>query len=213
MSDTELPIRRPAEFPREVERPSASVRGVLLAAGTSRRYGEANKLLEMVDGTPLVRRAAETLLGSRLDGVTVVVGHDADRVRASLDGLAVDIRTNDAHGDGQSTSVRVGIADAVERGADAALLALGDMPWVSVDTVDCLVTAYRRGVSDIVVAAYEGRRGNPVLFDSRFFDALTDVDGDIGGREVLRDAGVTVAVETDDPGVVRDVDRPSDLPE
>lgn len=211
MSAPDLPVRRPEEFPAAVERPSASVRGVLLAAGTSSRFGDPNKLLETVEGKSLVRHAAETVVESSLDGVTVVVGHEADRVRAALDGLPVAVRTNDEYATGQSTSVRVGIADVAERGADAALVALGDMPWVSVGAVDRLVEAYRRGVSDLLVAACDGQRGNPVLFDSRFFDALTAVDGDVGGREILLEADATVAVETGDPGVRRDVDRPSDL--
>jgi molybdenum cofactor cytidylyltransferase len=213
MSETDLPLRKPSTFPSTYERPSASVRGVLLAAGTSSRYGEANKLLQTVDGMPLVRYAAETLLGSAVNGVTVVVGHEADRVRAAVDDLAVAIRTNDDYTEGQSTSVRVGIGDAAERGADAALVALGDMPWVTVETVDCLVEAYRRGVSDIIVAAHEGKRGNPVLFDGRYFDRLTDVDGDVGGRHLLLNSGEAVAIETGDSGVVRDVDRQTDLPE
>lgn len=211
MSEHGWPVRRPAVFPTTVERPSASVRGVLLAAGTSSRFGAANKLLQTVEGKPLVRHAAETVVGSNLDGVTVVVGHEADRVRTALDGLAVTVRENEDYATGQSTSVRVGINDAVGRGADAALVALGDMPWVSVGSVDSLVDAYRRGVSDLVVAACDGQRGNPVLFDSRFFDALAGVNGDVGGRGILFEADTTVAVETGDPGVLRDIDRPSDL--
>lgn len=211
MSDIDLPLRRPAEFPQTVERPSASVRGVLLAAGTSSRYGGANKLLQTIDGRPMVRHVAETSDRSDLDGVTVVVGHEADRVRSALGDLPVAVRLNDDYIAGQSTSVRVGIDDAADRGADAALVALGDMPWVTVETVDTLVEAYRRGVSDLLVAACEGSRGNPVLFDKRFFAALTDVSGDIGGRELIFQADTAVAVETGDDGVLRDVDQPDDL--
>jgi molybdenum cofactor cytidylyltransferase len=213
MDEPDLPVRHAEAFPRAVERPSPSVRGVLLAAGTSSRYGAANKLLQSVEGKPVVRHAAETLVESGLSGVTVVVGHEADRVRAALADLPVAVRTNDEFAAGQSTSVRAGIADAAERDVDAALVALGDMPWVSVGTVDLLVEAYRRGVSDLLVAASDNQRGNPVLFDSRFFDALTDVDGDVGGRALLFEADATAAIETGDAGVVRDVDRPSDLPE
>lgn len=213
MSKTDLPLRAPSTFPESDEHRSATVRGVLLAAGTSSRYGDENKLLQTVEGKSLVRHAAETLVASDVDGVTVVVGYEADRVRAAIDDLDVAIRTNDDYGAGQSTSVGTGIADAAERGADAALIALGDMPWVEVETVDYLVDGYRRGMSDILVAAHEGNRGNPVLFDSRFFDQLIDVDGDVGGRHLLLESGETVAIETSDPGVVRDIDCPTDLPE
>lgn len=204
-----LPVVDPADLPSEESRPSESVHGVVLAAGTSSRFGGRNKLLEPVDGTPLVRRAVRTAAASDLDGVTVVVGHDADRVRAALDGLDVRIRRNDRFADGQSTSVAVGVAAARERNADAVLVALGDMPAVSVGTVNLLLSAYSRGEWTALAAACDGRRGNPVLFDGRHFDALRSVEGDAGGREVLLAEGVLV--ETGDPGVLRDVDRPEDL--
>jgi len=92
-------------------------------------------------------------------------------------------------------------------------IALGDMPWVSTGTVDTLVNAYRRGVSLLVVAAHEGQRGNPVLFDGAYFDQLIDVDGDTGGRRLVVKSDETVAIETDDSGVLRDVDRPTDMPD
>lgn len=188
-----------------------TVRGVLLAAGTSSRYGAENKLLEDLDGCPLVRHAAMTLVESDVDGVTVVVGYEQEQVRRALADLDLEFRENDEYAAGQSTSVQKGVRRASEHGADAVLIALGDMPRVSSDTVDLLLRAYDRGVAAILAAAYDGRRGNPVLFDERFFDALTDVEGDTGGRQLLCESEEAVAVETDDTGVTTDVDRPRDL--
>ncbi|MFB6130436.1 MAG: NTP transferase domain-containing protein [Salinigranum sp.] len=190
-----------------------SVWGVLLAAGTSSRFGEANKLLTAVDGEPMVRRAARTLLRSSVDAVVVVVGHEADRVRAAVDGLDVRIEANPDYAAGQATSMRTGVAAARAGGADAVVFALGDMPFVDAASIDALVEAFRAGVGDPLAAAYEGRRGNPVLFGAGFFADLLDVEGDTGGRDVLVGSETTALVETGDPGVRRDVDRPGDLGE
>lgn len=206
-----LPAVDPAAFPSGFERRGATTRGVLLAAGTSSRYGDENKLLVALDGEPLVRRAAATLVESDVDGVTVVVGHEAEAVREALADLDVAVAANPDYAAGQSTSVRRGVRDARERGADAVLIALGDMPNVAPASVDLVVEAYERGVADVVAAGYDGRRGNPVLFDTRHFDDLVGVDGDAGGRHLLRESESAVAVETGDPGVLRDVDRPGDL--
>ena len=184
---------RPFEADREV-----AVSGVVLAAGTSSRFGEANKLLATVDGTALVRHAVETVLAADLHEVVVVVGYEADAVRDRIDDLPVEVVENDAYADGQATSVRRGIA-ALSDATDAALFALGDMPHVRAETVETLV------------AAFEGQRGNPALFGRQFFDDLAAVDGDTGGREILLGAEGTRLVETGDPGVLRDVDRPEDL--
>jgi molybdenum cofactor cytidylyltransferase len=206
-----LEVIDPASINGERSAASPAVHGVVLAAGTSSRYGESNKLLEQVDGEPLVGHAVESILSAGPDGVTVVLGHDAARMEAALADHEVDLRTNDAFASGRSTSVATAVAAARERDADAVLIALGDMPFIRVESIETLLEAYARGAGDALAAAYEGKRGNPVLFDERFFDALSAIDGDVGGREILQSDPDAVGVETGDPGVLRDVDRPADL--
>lgn len=190
---------------------SASVVGVVLAAGTSSRFGDENKLLATWNGDPLVRHAIRTLCQSAVDTVVVVVGHESERVRDAIADLDVTVVHNDAHERGQATSVREGVAAARERDGAATLFALGDMPSVTVESVDRLVEAYRAGVGDALAVACDGVRGNPVLFDARHFDALANVTGDVGGREILLGGDRSALVETRDPGVLVDVDRPADL--
>lgn len=221
------------EGPFDGDPAAVTVSGVLLAAGTSSRFGDANKLLATVAGEPLVRRAVAPLLAAPLDEVVVVVGHESEAVRAALGDLPVRAVENPEYDDGQATSVQRGVeavrppdvsetTDAtgvVDSAADAArvadpdavLFALGDMPDVSPDTVEALVAAFAASVGDPLAAACEGGRGNPVLFGRQFFDQLTDLAGDTGGREILREAADATLVETGDPGVRRDVDRPADL--
>lgn len=185
------------------------VGGVLLAAGTGTRFEGGNKLLAEVEGGPIVRRAAVTLVSSSLGPVTAVLGHEADAVADALDGLDLSTRYNEDYADGQSTSVAVGVDAAREEGWDAAVFALGDMPFVDPATVETLLSAYADGEGTVLAPAYEGTRGNPVLFDSEHFDALADVTGDRGGRDIIEDVGTLVPVE--DPGVRTDVDRVGDL--
>lgn len=199
--------------PRE-ESQSARVHGVLLAAGTSSRFGEENKLLATVEGKPIVRHAAETLLGADL-AVTVVLGHERERVREALGDLDVTFVEAENYAAGQSRSLRRGIEAVQDRrpAVDAVLIALGDMPDVSSATVARLRAAYETARRSALATAYEGQRGNPVLFDAEHFDALTATDGDTGGRAVLLNAEDAALIETGDPGVVRDVDLPGDLTE
>lgn len=189
--------------------------GVLLAAGTGSRFGDGQKLLADCAGEPLVRHAARTLRDAALDGVVAVLGHERERVAAALpDG--VDTVDNPDYADGQATSVARGARAAADRGAAAAVFALGDMPCVDPATVDALVAAYRRldreTGADIVVPTVEGRRGNPVLFGAAHFDALQDVAGDRGGRALFDEFPVE-RVPVDDPGIHRDVDTEADLRE
>jgi molybdenum cofactor cytidylyltransferase len=196
---------------RDRSEETAAVGGVLLAAGRSTRFEGGNKLLAEVDGVPVVRRAAETLCRSAVDEVAVVVGHEAGRVEAALDGLDVSVLRNESYDEGQSTSVGTGVEVARRDGWDAVVFALGDMPFVRPGTVDALRTAYEAGDGTIAAAAYEGKRGNPVLFGAEHYDALSAVTGDRGGRRLIEEHEDAALVETDDPGVVSDVDDEADL--
>lgn len=206
-----LPTVEPP-FEDKGSRADRSIGGLVLAAGTSSRFGEANKLLTSVDGEPIVRRAVETLLDAGIEPIVVVVGHEAKTVREAVSGLPVRTVYNEAYASGQASSVRVGIRAVETVEIDAAIIALGDMPFVAPGTVETVIAAYRAGAGDALAAAHSGDRGNPVLFDRRFFETLTAVDGDVGGREILLESDTSVLVAVEDPGVRRDIDERADLP-
>ncbi|MFC4247397.1 NTP transferase domain-containing protein [Natribaculum luteum] len=188
-----------------------TVVGVVLAGGTSSRFGEANKLLAELEGEPLVRHATRTLLDAGLAEVVVVVGHEAEAVRATLAGFDVQIVHNPDYDEGLSTTVERGLRAASDVDPNAVVFLPGDMPAVDPATVRQLVDAYRAGLGTALAAASDGRRGNPVLFDQRHFDALLAVDGDVGGRPVLIESDDSACITTDDPGVLQDVDTLEDL--
>ena len=71
-----------------------AVAGIVLASGTSRRFGQENKLLLQLDGVPVVRRVTLAYLTAGLDPVLVVLGHEADRLRAVLGDLPIQIIDN-----------------------------------------------------------------------------------------------------------------------
>ena len=211
---------------------SASVIGVLLAAGTSSRYGEANKLLVTVDedsgsdsrasefgentSEPIVRHSAYTLLNAGLDHVLVVVGYESDRIRRALSGLDVEFVENLAYESGHASSVRAGVqaltnTDSAEKPVDAAVFGLGDMPYVDPESVRALIRSYEENLGSALAAGYRGERGNPVLFDRQHFTTLVDCGGDIGGRQVLLSASDGAIVETGDSGVRQDIDKSDDI--
>lgn len=205
-----LPVIDPELFGETEARMSKHVVGVVLAAGTSHRYGEENKLLVTIGGDPLVRHAVRPFVECELADIAVVLGHDAATVRSALDDLDVTVLENPDYAAGQSTSVRVGARYGRERGADAIVFGLGDMPDVQPRSVALVRETYERGKGNIVAAASDGRRGNPVLFAAKYFDALAAIEGDTGGRQLILESDDAVCVETGDPGVLRDVNRPDD---
>lgn len=204
------PVPRDPAAPHR--RGAPQVAAVLLAAGQSRRMGRLNKMLADVDGETMIARAARTLLASRASPVIVVVGHEADRVRAALAGLDVHIVHNPDYGEGISASLRTGVA-AIPEEAMAAVIALGDMPRVTAADVDALVEAFNpEGGATICVPTHDGKRGNPVLWGRRYFREISACAGDTGARHLVgQNIDQVAEVARPGPGVLLDFDTPEAL--
>ena len=189
----------------------AGVAGIVLAAGRSTRFdGEVSKQLLAWDGEPLVRRAARTALAAPLARVLVVVGHAEDAVRAALAGLDVEIVANPAHAEGQSTSVRAGLARLPKTTADAVFQPV-DQPFLSADLLAEMIEAWRVSGRAIVRPRSGDRPGAPVLFARSLFPELAKLSGDEGGRQILaRHREEILDLEVDDPRQLADIDTVED---
>jgi len=188
------------------------VAALVLAAGQSRRMGAVNKLLCEIDGTPMVVAAVREAAAAGLEPIVVVTGHEAERVRAALEGAKVTFVYNDAYAEGLSTSLRCGLG-ALPAGTSAAVVCLADMPAVRSAVLDKLSAAYDpiEGRS-ICVPTWQGKRGNPILWDSGFFSDMMSVSGDTGARHLLGEHEALVCeVAMADDAVLRDIDSPTDL--
>jgi molybdenum cofactor cytidylyltransferase len=116
------------------------------------------------------------------------------------------------HAKGQAASLRAGIA-ALPADTAAAFIFLGDMPRIPHDIPGRLILALRDGAA-ASAPMFEGVRGHPVLIAAELFPALADLTGDQGARAVLASLGPRLAlVETNEPGVLIDIDAPGDLGE
>jgi molybdenum cofactor cytidylyltransferase len=181
--------------------------GIILAAGGSKRFGQAKMLLPW-RGKPLVRHAAETALAAGLDPVVVISGAEAEGVRLALTGLDVRFAENPDWASGQSTSVRRGI-ESVGDEAGSAIFLLADQPFATPGLLLELIKAHQRTLSPVIAPRVEGRRANPVLFDRDTFADLAQLSGDTGGRAIFDRYGVEY-LDWDDPKLLLDVDTPDD---
>lgn len=184
------------------------VSAIVLAAGMSARMGQ-NKLLLLFKGKPLIAHAVDILLASEIDEIIVVLGNEADKVQEKLRGRQVRLIENPDFREGLSTSVRAGVT-AVSRQADGIMVYLADQPLLESADVNRILRAFvhaKDAGKSIVVPFFDRQRGNPVLLDSSYREAILGVVGDVGCKGVIKrypDQVFVLQMESDH--VIRDMD-------
>ena len=167
----------------------------------------------------LLDGALSVALSASVAGVVLVTGAEAEDVAAAALALAqrtgladrLSIVHAEHYADGLSASVRAGIA-ALPEEANGVLVFLGDMPLVPPGVLAPLVEAVRAG-APAAAPVCGGRRGNPVALSRSLFVDLARVTGDRGARGVLDGLGDRLAlIQTENKGVLLDVDTPGDTP-
>lgn len=188
------------------------IAAIVLAAGRARRMGGPNKLLADLGGRPLLAWAVDAALASRAEPVIVVIGHQGELAAAALGRRPVRVVAAPDHAEGLSASLKAGLA-AVPEAADGAVVLLGDMPGVNSNLIDRLIQAYAPDAGRSIVAPVcRGRRGNPVLWDRRFFPEMHRLSGDRGARDLLQiNSACLATVAVDEDAVLADVDSFDDL--
>ena len=188
-------------------RPS-EVSAIVLAAGGGSRFG-GGKLLAKLGGRPIIETVLHNLREAPVDEIIVVVGADAQRLRGVCEAYGVRIVANEKWERGQFTSVLAGLRAC---GGEAAVVLLGDQPFIGAEAVERLVSAFSEGAR-VAVATYGGKRRNPVLFSREVWPLLeAELAGDEGARSVLRrHPELVVEVPCEGVGDPTDVDTREDL--
>jgi molybdenum cofactor cytidylyltransferase len=196
----------------DTQNSNARVSAVVLAAGASTRMGRAKQLLPLGETTVLTR-TLENVCAAGLEDIVLVLGASAEEIRRQLhqsllQGLRVVI--NQAYAQGMASSLREGLS-AVDQESDAALIVLGDQPFLQPQTLHRIIDRYRGSRAQIVVPTYQGERGNPVLLHRSVFSEAMVLEGDVGCRAIFANhlEGIS-KVEVEDMGVLLDLDDPAD---
>jgi molybdenum cofactor cytidylyltransferase len=188
---------------------NGGVAGIVLAAGQSRRLGRPKQLLEL-DGRPILDIVLQNASESLLTSVLLVLGSEADRISATVGNHGQQVVINPDYAQGQSTSLRRGIA-ALGNDVAGALVLLGDQPHVAPAVINRLIAAFADSGAEIVQPVYGGTPGNPVLFRRSAFPELLEITGDRGAREVIKQKRDAVhRVPFPDLSVPLDVDTDED---
>ncbi len=181
---------------------------LLLAAGASTRMRGGDKLLEEIDGEPVLRRQAKAALAA--DGpVFVALPPDRPTRQTALQGINVTRLTVPDATEGMGASIRAGVA-ALPKDGTGVMILPADMPEITADDIQALATAHARQPDAVLRGASEdGVPGHPVVFPARLFDRLRMLTGDAGARAVLQDEAVRL-IPLPARHALTDLDTPED---
>ena len=139
------------------------------------------KLLLPFGGGTVIAHIVDEVLRSPVDETLVVVGRDGPRIGEALAGRPVRIVANPDPDGEMLSSVRCGLR-ALGPDSEAVLVALGDQPTVTAGLVGHMIDAFRGGGRGIVVPAYGGKPGHPILFSTRYRDEVLTRFDEVGLR-------------------------------
>ena len=180
---------------------------VLLCSGYGRRFG-SNKLLALLDGVPLYRRAFAALPPALF--TKAVVTSQYGEILAQAGKLGYLPLLNCHPWEGVAAGIRLGLAAL--RNMDGVLFSVCDQPILTTKSIENLINSFLESPDFIHALSWQGRRGNPVLFPKALFPELMALTGDAGGSAVIRrHAELLRLTEAGSPRELSDVDYPEEL--
>lgn len=183
------------------------VTGIILASGYSRRMGE-NKLLMDVKGKKMIEWVIINSKNSLLDQIILV--YRCEEVKKIGDSYGIKTIHNPKSNLGQSEGLKVGVKKACN--SDAYMFLLGDQPFVNNKLIDKLIIEYNKNKNSIIVPYYEGMNGTPTIFPSSYRKELLEVEGDQGGKDIIKNKQSSVKkIYINNAKLGFDIDKPSDF--
>jgi molybdenum cofactor cytidylyltransferase len=187
--------------------------GIILAAGESIRFGKPKQLLRL-NNKYLIEWVLDAALGSRLERIFLVVGHEHQKILQALGEITqhprLEVVINHQYSQGQSVSLQTGLLK-IRDIFPSIMFLLGDQPMVTSEIIDFLLDQFWSSDKDICVPAHEGKRGNPTIFSQRFYGQLLKIQGDKGGRHIIeRHPERVIEVKLDNIDCFFDIDTQED---
>ena len=187
------------------------ISATILAAGSSNRMGDLNKLLLLINERPIINLVCTTALETNLNPIVVVTGYQLIKVEKAIPNKSVRLIHNKNWKKGMMSSICVGIS-VLDESVNGNMIILGDMPFITKDTLDVLIKKFikYRG-QNIIFPLYKSKQANPVIFPKKLFPEILLSRGDIGCKKIIEKYKQnTTGVTIDSDEVILDCDTRDD---
>ncbi len=190
------------------------IAAIVLAAGESKRMGEENKLLLPYHDKAMIAHVVDTIAASTADIVIVVTGHEHEAIEAALQQKDIVVTHNPDYPEGMSTTIHRGVLKAPPE-SRGFMICLSDLPRITTADYNLLLQSFAEALAGnpqaIIVPAFQGQRGNPVLFSASYREAILSNRGVVGCRGIVKQNPTHVTrIEMPGDGILKDIDSPDD---
>ncbi|NLY35852.1 MAG: nucleotidyltransferase family protein [Tissierellia bacterium] len=183
------------------------ITGIILASGFSKRMGE-DKLLMNVKGKQMVEWVIIASKKSSLDRILLI--YRSEKVKEVGEIYNIETIFNPKAPLGQSEAMKLGVRKAID--SDAYMFLLADQPFINPQLIDKLIDQYKKNRTSILVPYYNGQKGTPTIFPSVYKNELLKIQGDKGGRDIIRkNPASIVRVDIYEEKMGFDIDSPGDF--
>ncbi|MDC0205280.1 nucleotidyltransferase family protein [Pelagibacteraceae bacterium] len=196
------------------------ISAILLAAGESSRMKGENKLIKEINGTPLINYAVKNILGSAIDELIIVLGHEKSLIKNIIkENKKIKFIYNKDYKLGVASSIKKGVSN-ITKSTEAFFICLGDMPNINQNIYNKLIKTrrnYNKKLSpekrkEIIIPTYEKKDGNPVLFSKFMKEKVMNINGDFGAKKIVEmNKDKILYVPIKNSGVTLDFDTKADF--
>ena len=165
-----------------------SIKKILLAAGSSKRYGTENKLSALINGKPIINHTLDALLKTfHHNEIIVVVGHDFQNIINLINNPIIKYIKNENYKNGIGTSISSAMKK-IDANTDGVMIIPGDMPFITKEDLTKLQKKFLElKCTKVVCPKHNGIIGNPVLLPKSYFKILESLNDDIGAKPYIKD--------------------------
>ena len=192
------------------EKKNNNIKKILLAAGESKRFGDKNKLSEIINGKPIINHILDTLFEIfDPSELIVIVGHEKNIIKNLIFNKDIKILENKDYRKGIGTSIALAINN-LNVDIDGVMIIPADMPYInSKDLINLEKKFMELNCVKVVMPEHNYRIGNPVILPRNYFKTLKSLKDDFGARSLIRKKDI-ITLKTGF-GTIFDIDTKEEL--
>ena len=194
------------------EKKTIKIKKIVLAAGESKRFGDKNKLSEIINGKPIINHILDTLFEIfDPSELIVIVGHEKNIIKNLIFNKDIKILENKDYRKGIGTSIALGMNN-LNVDIDGVMIIPADMPYInSKDLINLEKKFMELNCVKVVMPEHNYRIGNPVILPRNYFKTLKSLKDDFGARSLIRKKDI-ITLKTGF-GTIFDIDTKEELAE